>query len=241
MRNPWNLDSGPFGYVLLRKHLGFTFLQEFSYFTRVSCGAFCYQCWALMGCGGYLLLWPLLSFSSGEPEYDISLTKCYLQFPWTLFEVLMLAEYLIFWNCVPNFLLFCFFFHLCLLILLLVRFSVLSPFLFSSFSEVMFFISRMIFFSASVLIYDWSITKDVQALCQWSEFTLGASLQGNGIKAQFFHGRKPTFQHTICFPLGPTHFSRTASSFVIYIIAILFWKYLFISYVLGLYLCIGFF
>ena len=32
------------------------------------------------------------------------------------------------------------------------------------------------FFSASVLIYDWSITKDVQALCQWSEFTLGASL-----------------------------------------------------------------
>ena len=81
------------------------------------------------------------------------LTKCYLQFPWTLFEVLMLAEYLIFWNCVPNFLLFCFFFHLCLLILLLVRFSILSPFLFSSFSEVMFSISRMIFFSASVLIY----------------------------------------------------------------------------------------
>ena len=75
MRNPWNLDSGPFGYVLLRKHLGFTFLQEFSYFTRVSCGAFCYQCWALAGCGGHLLLWPLLSFSSGEPEYDISFDK----------------------------------------------------------------------------------------------------------------------------------------------------------------------
>ena len=86
MRNTWNLDSGPFGYVLLRKHLGFTFLQEFSYFTRVSSGAFCYQCWSRMGCGGYLLLWPLLSFTSGEPEYDISITKCYLQFPWTLFE-----------------------------------------------------------------------------------------------------------------------------------------------------------
>lgn len=165
MRNPWNLDSGPFGYVLLRKHLGFTFLQEFSYFTRVSCGAFCYQCWALAGCGGHLLLWPLLSFSSGETEYDISLTKCYLQFPWTLFEVLMLAEYLIFWNCVPNFLLFCFFFHLCLLILLLVRFSVLSPFLFSSFSEVMFFMSRMIFFFQHLSLFMTEALQKMYKLC----------------------------------------------------------------------------
>ena len=147
MRNPCNLDSGPFGYVLLRKHLGFTFLQESSYFTRVSCEAFSlsglspYRGW---GRGVGLLLWPLLSFSSGDPEYEISLTKCYLKFSCNLCEVFMLAEYLISWNGYPNFLLFCFFFHLFLFSFS--RFSVLSPFLFSSFSEVMFFISRMIFF-----------------------------------------------------------------------------------------------